>query len=177
MPPQVTQPAESAEQRASEETASTPELERRSSEVQSSRESSTLSGDGNGHHHKSTKFPDPPIFTGTGEPTWESWTTKISDKLEANADHYPTEKLRMAYVSFRLGGDADEQTYAKRRIGAPSSYLSLTDLLKHLNGIYGDQDRKRKCRREYNALKQINKPFSTFYFEFIKLFSFLNYDD
>ncbi len=167
-PRQVTQPAE---QRPQEEASPTPEVEQR---PRTSRESSTLSGNGN---HKSTKFPDPPIFTGTGEPTWESWTTKISDKLDANADHYPTEKLRIAYVASRLGGDADEQTYAKRRIGAPSPYLSLTELLEHLDGIYGDQDRNRKCRREYNALKQVNKPFSTFYSEFTKLSSFLGYDD
>ena len=67
MPPQVTQSAESAEQRASEETASTSELERRSSEVQSSRESFILSGDGNDHHHKSTKFPNLSIFIETSE--------------------------------------------------------------------------------------------------------------
>lgn len=34
-----------------------------------------------------------------------------------------------------------------------------------------------KCRREYNALKQINKPFSSFYSEFTKLSSSLGYDD
>jgi len=162
---QATQPAEHL--------ANQEEVDQR---PRSSRESSTLSGNGNGHH-KSTIIPDPPIFTGTGEPTWKSWTTKISDKLDANADHYPTEKLRIAYVASRLGGDADEQTYAKRRIGAPSPYLSLTELLEHLDGIYGDQDRNRKCRREYNALKQSNKPFSSFYSEFTKLSSFLGYED
>ncbi len=171
MPRQETQPAE---HRANQKEAPpTPEVDQR---PRSSRESFTLSDNGN-DHRKSTKFPDSPIFTGTGESTWKSWTTKISDKLDANADHYPTEKLRIAYVTSRLGGDADEQTYAKRRIDALSPYLSLTKLLEHLNGIYDDQDRNRKCRREYNALKQSNKPFSSFYSEFTKIFSFLGYDD
>ncbi len=107
MPRQETQPTEHLANQ--EEAPPTPEVDQR---PRSSRESSTLSGNGNGRH-KSTKFPDPPIFTGTSEPTWESWTTKISDKLDVNADHYPTEKLRIAYVASRLGGDADEQTYAK----------------------------------------------------------------
>ncbi len=80
-------------------------------------------------------------------------------------------------MTFRLGDDADEQIYAKRRIDAFSLYLSLTKLLKHLNEIYDNQNRNRKCRREYNALKQSNKPFSFFYFEFTKIFSFLDYDD
>ncbi len=60
MPRQDTQPAE---QRANQE------VERSSaSEARSQRESSTLSGNGNGHH-KSVKLPDPPIFTETGDPT------------------------------------------------------------------------------------------------------------
>jgi len=80
-------------------------------------------------------------------------------------------------VVSRLGGDADQQTYAKRRVGALSPYQSLSELLKHLEGIYGDQDLIRKCRREYVALKQLNKPFSSFYSEFTRIFSFLNYDD
>jgi len=80
-------------------------------------------------------------------------------------------------VVSRLGGDADQQTYAKRRVGAPSPYQSLSELLKHLEGIYEDQDLIRKCRREYVALKQLNKPFSSFYSEFTRIFSFLNYDD
>ncbi len=77
----------------------------------------------------------------------------------------------------RLGGDADQQTYAKRRVDASSPYQSLSELLKHLKGIYEDQDLIRKCRREYVALKQLNKPFSSFYSKFTRIFSFLNYDD
>ncbi len=75
MPRQDTQPAE---QRANQEEAPTtsvpvrrPEVERSStSEARSQRESSTLSDNGNGNgHHKSVKLPDPPIFTGTDDPT------------------------------------------------------------------------------------------------------------
>jgi len=178
MPRQDTQPAE---QRVNQKEASIrrSEVERSSAfEARSQRESSTLSGNGNGNdHHKSVKLPNPPIFIGTGDSIWETWNTKIADKLDANADHYSTEKIRIAYVVSRLGGDADQQTYAKRRVGASSLYQSLSELLKHLEGIYGDQDLIRKCRREYVALKQLNKPFSSFYSEFTRIFSFLNYDD
>jgi len=70
MPRQDTQPAE---QRANQEEASIrrSEVERSSaSEARSQRESSTLSGNENGNgHHKSVKLPDPPIFTGTDDPT------------------------------------------------------------------------------------------------------------
>jgi len=80
-------------------------------------------------------------------------------------------------VIFRLEGDADQQIYAKRRVDASSLYQSLSELLKHLEEIYEDQNLTRKCRRKYVALKQLNKLFSSFYSEFTRIFSFLNYDD
>ncbi len=133
--------------------------------------------DNENDHRKSIKFSNSSIFIDTDESTWKSWIIKISDKLDINANHYSIEKLRIVYVTFRLDDDADEQIYAKHCINALSFYLSLTKLLKHLNEIYDDQNRNRKCRCEYNALKQSNKLFSFFYFEFTKIFSFLDYDD
>ncbi len=171
MPRQETQPAEHRVNQ--EEASSTPEVDQR---PRSSRESFTLFNNGN-DHHKSVKLPDSPIFIGTDDSTWETWNIKIADKLDVNANHYPTEKIRIAYVVSRLEGDADQQTYAKRRVDAPSLYQSLSELLKHLKEIYEDQNLIRKCRREYVALKQLNKLFSSFYSEFTRIFSFLNYDD
>jgi len=80
-------------------------------------------------------------------------------------------------VIFRLEDDADQQIYAKRRVDALSLYQSLSELLKHLKEIYEDQNLIRKCHRKYVALKQLNKLFSSFYSEFTRIFSFLNYDD
>ncbi len=171
MPRQETQPAEHRVNQ--KEASSTSEVDQR---PRSSRESFTLFDNGN-DHHKFVKLSNPPIFIETGDSTWETWNIKIADKLDANANHYPTEKIRIAYVVFRLEGDADQQTYAKRRVDAFSSYQSLSELLKHLKEIYEDQDLTRKCRRKYVALKQLNKPFSSFYSEFTRIFSFLNYDD
>ncbi len=78
---------------------------------------------------------------------------------------------------FRLEGDADQQIYAKHHVDAFSFYQSLSELLKHLKEIYEDQNLIRKCRCKYVALKQLNKLFSSFYSEFTRIFSFLNYDD
>ncbi len=178
MPRQDTQPAE---QRANQKEAliRRSEVERSSTfEARSQRESSTLSGNENGNdHHKFVKLPNSPIFIETDDSTWKTWNIKIADKLDVNANHYPTEKIRIAYVISRLEGDADQQIYAKRRVDASSLYQSLSELLKHLKEIYEDQNLIRKCRREYVALKQLNKPFSSFYSEFTRIFSFLNYDD
>jgi len=167
---QDTQPAE---QRVNQKEASIRRSEvKRSSTFKArfQRESSTLSGNENGNdHHKFVKLPDSLI--------WETWNIKIADKLDVNANHYSTEKIHIAYVIFRLEGDADQQTYAKRRVDAFSPYQSLSELLKHLKEIYEDQNLIRKCRREYVALKQLNKLLSSFYSEFTRIFSFLNYDD
>jgi len=80
-------------------------------------------------------------------------------------------------VIFRLEDDADQQIYAKHHVDAFSFYQSLSKLLKHLKEIYEDQNLIRKCCCKYVALKQLNKLFSSFYSEFTKIFSFLNYDD
>ncbi len=179
--PMLRQDTQPAEQRVNQKEASVrrPEVERSSTfEARFQRESSTLSDNENGNdHHKSVKLPDSPIFIEKDDSIWETWNIKIADKLDVNANHYPTEKIRIVYVIFRLGDNADQQTYAKRRVDALSLYQSLSELLKHLKEIYEDQDLIRKCRREYVALKQLNKSFSSFYSEFTRIFSFLNYDD
>jgi len=57
------------------------------------------------------------------------------------------------------------------------SYISIYELLEHLKEIYKNQNKNQKCRCKYNILRQVNKLFNVFYFNFIKLFNYLNYDD
>jgi len=92
-------------------------------------------------------------------------------------NHYSTEKICIVYVIFRLEDNVDQQIYAKHCVDAFSFYQSLSELLKHLKEIYEDQNLIWKCRCKYVALKQLNKFFSSFYSEFTRIFSFLNYDD
>jgi len=175
------QDTQSAEQRVNQKEASIrrSEVERSSIfEARSQRESSTLSDNENENdHHKFVKLSNSLIFIETDDSIWETWNIKIADKLDVNANYYSTEKIRIVYVIFRLEDDADQQIYAKHRVDAFSFYQSLSELLKHLKEIYEDQNLIRKCRREYVALKQLNKLFSSFYSEFTRIFSFLNYDD
>ncbi len=145
-------------------------------EARFQRESSTLS-DNENDHHKFIKLSNSLIFIETDDSIWETWNIKIADKLDVNVNHYSTEKIRIVYVIFRLEDDADQQIYAKHHVDAFSLYQSLSELLKHLKEIYEDQNLIWKCRRKYVALKQLNKPFSSFYSEFTRIFSFLNYDD
>ena len=92
--------------------------------------------------NKSSKLPDPPVFTDRKNLTWEVWETKIQDKLEVNADYYPTALSQIAYIASRVEGDAAEHIYGRRQDRAAKPYTSVNKLLKHLAGIYEDQDVK-----------------------------------
>ncbi len=164
--PMSRQDTQSAEQRVNQK------------EARSQRESSTLSDNENENdHHKFIKLLNSLIFIETDDSIWETWNIKIADKLDVNANHYSTEKIRIVYMIFRLEDDADQQIYAKHHVDALSFYQSLSELLKHLKEIYEDQNLIRKCYCKYIALKQLNKLFSSFYSKFTRIFSFLNYDD
>ena len=101
----------------------------------------------------------------------------MNDKLQANVDHFGNENTCIAYVISRLEGDAAEHTFAQRRHDASHSYISIDKLFEHLKEIYDELNRNRKCRRKYNALRQTDKSFNVFYFDFMKLFSYLGYDN
>jgi hypothetical protein len=53
---------------------------------------------------KSVKLPDPPILTDGKDPKFAEWLSKMKNKLLANADHYSTEPLKMAYIQTRTAG-------------------------------------------------------------------------
>ena len=84
---------------------------------------------------KSLKLPDPPVFTDGKDPTWDDWSVKVREKLEANADRY-TEEFKVAYVLNRLGGEAATYTYRRREKGASNPYLAFEDILAELGEIY-----------------------------------------
>jgi len=80
-------------------------------------------------------------------------------------------------VISRLEDDAAEHIFAWHHHDALHSYISIYKLLKHLEEIYENQNKNRKCHHKYNVLKQADKLFNVFYFNFMKLFSYLNYND
>ncbi len=149
-------------------------LSRQSIENHTWRESFTLFDN---DHHKFFKFSNSSIFTDEDESTWNSWRIKMNDKLQTNVNHFDNENICIVYVISRLEDDAAEHIFAQRRHDASHSYISIYELFEHLKEIYDDQNKNRKCRREYNALRQAEKSFNVFYFDFMKLFSYLEYDD
>ena len=57
------------------------------------------------------------------------------------------------------------------------SYISINELFEHLKEIYNELNKNWKCRCKYNALRQADRSFNVFYFNFMKLFSYLKYND
>ncbi len=77
----------------------------------------------------------------------------------------------------RLEDDAAKHIFAWRCFDSLNSFTSIYKLFNHLKEIYDELNKNWKSQREYNALKQANKSFNVFYFNFMKLFNYLNYDD
>ncbi len=129
------------------------------------------------NHHKFFKFLNSFIFTDEDESTWNSWRIKINNKLQTNVNYFDTENIHIVYVISRLEDDAVEHIFIRCYHDISYSYTSTDELFEHLKRIYDDIDKNRKCHHKYNALRQIDKSFNVFYFKFMKLFSYLNYDD
>ncbi len=149
-------------------------LSRQSIKNHTQRESFTLF---NNDHHKSFKFSNLSVFIDEDESTWNSWRIKMNDKLQTNVNHFDNENICIVYVISRLEDDAAEHIFVQHHHDALHSYILIYELFEHLKEIYDELNRNRKCRCKYNALKQTDKSFNVFYFDFMKLFSYLDYDD
>ncbi len=112
---------------------------------------------------RSQKLPDPPLLTDKTEPTWDDWQGKIRDKLEINADHFDNDRAILAYIHFRIAGDAAKTTLARRQHGSLNPYTTADDLLDELAQLYDDPDKEANFRREYYNLTQGIKKFNEFY--------------
>ncbi len=131
----------------------------------------------NNDHHTFFKFLNSFIFIDEDELTWDSWRVKIDDKLQTNVDHFNNENICIVYMIFKLEDDAAEYIFAQRWHDALHSYILIDKLFEHLKEIYNELNKNQKCRHEYNALRQADKFFNVFYFNFMKLFSYLEYND
>jgi hypothetical protein len=119
---------------------------------------------------KSSKIPDPPILTDGKEPTFEDWLLRMEDKLSANADHYPTSALRLAYVKSRCGGRASDHIISRSRSDAINKYQDSADIFEHLKTVFLDVNRVLNAKGKYRRLYM--KTFDKFQ-DFLSEFSYL----
>jgi hypothetical protein len=68
-----------------------------------------------------TKLPDPTLFTGDCT-VFDDWLVQIKNKLRGNTDSYPSEDLKIIYVSSRLTGNALALTNPRMDEDSPNRY-------------------------------------------------------
>ena len=123
------------------------------------------------YHHsqkaKSIKLPDPSILTDghVVEFNINVWESKMAKKLAANADHYPTEVLRMAYVDSRVDGEAYKHLAAKSKISAWKSFATAEEMFEVLQKAYGNVNRAHTAMNKFWDLK-MTKDFNSFWAKF-----------
>jgi hypothetical protein len=101
---------------------------------------------------KTAKIPDPPILTDGKDPKFEDWLLRMEDKLAANADHYATPAMRLAYVKSRCGGRAAEHIVARSRSDAANLYRDSIDIFEHLKTIFQDVNRVLNAKGKFRRL-------------------------
>ena len=119
---------------------------------------------------KSTKIPDPSPLTDGKNPTFESWKLQLRGKLHVNADHFPSDEARMAYVYGCTGGDAQKHLNPRYNEESADPFTSDTEMIDHLADIYEDRYRVQNARLEYRSLMmRTSESFADFHTQFLHL--------
>lgn len=122
---------------------------------------------------RTTKLADVPIYYNDKEKdttTFETWHRNIENKLDGNADHFPTDRLRMTYIEGRLGGRAASDLQPYLRSTHPDQIKSSSALLKHLWEEYFDENIKEDSLKKYNNLElRAGEDIRAFKNEFVRL--------
>ena len=127
---------------------------------------------------KSTKLLDPPMFTDDHATGFniDVWKSKMVKKLTANADHYPTETLRIAYVDSCIDREAYKYLAARSKIGAQKPFPIAEEMFKVLQKAYGNFNWAHTAINKFWDLK-ITKDFNSFWAEFQVLASELDHNE
>lgn len=121
-------------------------------------------------NRKTTKIPDPPMLTDGKEPRFEDWLLLMNQKLTANADHFDTPQLRIAYVASRCEGKTRKHITPRMRDNAMNPYTDSKDVLNHLKTIYDDPNRVTTAKHQFRQLyMKTSDKFHDFLSEFLYL--------
>ena len=124
---------------------------------------------------RSAKLPDPEVLTGNNIEI-DAWIGKMKRKLRANADHWPTEEMRIAYVETRVSGKAHVHIDARLRDDAIKPFLKAEEMLDVLYKAYGDPNRKQTAMTKFRSLI-MTKDFNSFWADFQALATVIEYSE
>ena len=126
---------------------------------------------------RSTKIPDPPLFSDGKTMPVSQWVSRMKNKLFANADHFETEEIKMIYVESRTEGNAAKHLDPRMREDSPCPFRSSGEMLETLREIFDDPNRKLTAINEFRSLRMGDKDFHSFWGEFQRIAFNLTYDD
>ena len=115
---------------------------------------------------KSKKIPDIAEWSGGTPQQFRSWRTDLKVKMQANADHFPQNSTKTAYLLSRLRGEARE--YIEAFLDDELT-MTFDEILKYLVKRYDDPNRLQTARTEYSSLKQLSTDLPTFLGDFYRL--------
>jgi hypothetical protein len=119
---------------------------------------------------RSPKHEDPDKLDDGVSPTYASWCILLEGKLEANADWWATEQLRINYVFSCTKGKAQEHLEPRMSRRSANRWTSVDQILDHLDIIFRDHFEKDRAQDQYTRLiQQDNEDFNDFHAEFARL--------
>jgi len=101
---------------------------------------------------RSVKIDDPKHLTDGKEPLFEHWLSRMRNKLRENADHFPTESSKIAYIENRTDGDAARHIAPRMREDHPERYETAEDIFQHLASIYENPNKLQIAKEDYRDL-------------------------
>ena len=102
------------------------------------------------------------------------WESKMTKKLVANVNHYPTKALRMAYIDSRVDGNMYKHLVARSRIDARKPFATAEEMFEVLQKAYEDSNCAHTIANKFRDLKMTGD-FNSFWAEFQVLASKLDH--
>jgi hypothetical protein len=101
---------------------------------------------------KSTKLPDPEVFKDNKDRKIDQWMAAMDNKIQGNADHYPTDRDKIHYVVTRIGGEAFDIIEPRMKVDSAEPFTNAQEVLDALCRVYGDSNKVKTARREFKHL-------------------------
>lgn len=123
---------------------------------------------------KSPLIPDSPLFTGNKQ-DFLTWKSSVLLKLNVNADHFPNEQSKMAYIYSRL--NAQSQSHLQSwLLNGELKFPSVEQMLKLLETLFDDPNRARDAAVRLHSNYQRNQSFVTWIAEIRRDAAIAGYD-
>ena len=104
------------------------------------------------------------------------WESKMVKKLNANANHYLTEALHMAYIDSCVDREVYKYLAARLKISARKPFATAKEMFEVLQKAHGNVNWAYTAINKFWDLKMM-KDFNSFWAEFQVLASELDYNE